>query len=174
MNPEVARLIEQLKLEPLEAEGGYFRQTWRAATSPDSDRPMGTCIYALQTNDPDSFSAMHRLPTDEIWHFYLGDPFMLLLLHADGSVTEPVLGPDILRGQLVQLVVRAGTWMGGRLAAGGSFCLFGCTMAPGFTEADYEGGSSAMLVENYPNYEARIRSLVRDGGSLSMSTLDQA
>ncbi len=169
MNPEAATLIEQLGLVALEAEGGYFRQTWRSGTRLESGQPAGTCIYALQTDEPDSFSAMHRLPTDEIWHFYLGDPFQLLLLHADGSVSEPVLGRDLLAGQHVQLVVPAGTWMGGRTITGGSYSLFGCTMAPGFTEADYEGSAAEPLIARWPNYEARIRSLVRDGGPLRMT-----
>ena len=169
MTPEAADLIHQLGLLPLEAEGGYFRQTWRSASVLPNGTPTGTCIYALQTDDPDSFSAMHRLPTDEVWHFYLGDPFGLLLLHPDGSVAEPVLGRDLAHGQHLQLVVPAGTWMGGRVEPGGSYSLFGCTMSPGFNEADYEGGLAETLVRRWPNYNARIRSLVRAGGPVHMT-----
>jgi hypothetical protein len=43
-----------------------------------------SAIVALVTDDPSTFSDMHRLPTDEIWHFYRGDPIELLLLHRDG------------------------------------------------------------------------------------------
>ena len=169
MSPEAAALIERLGLEPLEAEGGFFRQTWRSATSLASGQPHGTCIYALHTDEPDSFSAMHRLPTDEIWHFYLGDPFSLLLLHSNGAASEPVLGNDLEAGHHPQLVVPAGTWMGGRMVVGGSYSLFGCTMAPGFTESNYEGSEAQPLFDRWPNYEARIRSLVRDGGQLLMT-----
>ncbi len=170
MHPEARALIDLLGLAPLDAEGGYFRQTWRSSVDPVSKKPLGTCIVALQTDEPDSFSALHRLPTDEIWHFYLGDAFQLLLLHTDGSVTEPVLGHDLAAGQQIQLVVPAGTWMGGRVVASGRFSLFGCTMAPGFTEVDYEGGSAADLVARWPDHGGRIRSLVRDGGPVRMTS----
>ena len=173
MSPEAAALIEQLRLVPLEAEGGYFRRTWQANALLPSGQPLGTCIYALQTDDPDSFSALHRLPTDEIWHFYLGDPFELLLFHANGTVTEPVLGRDLAAGEHVQLIITAGTWMGGRVRAGGSFTLFGCTMAPGFTETDYEGADADTLVARWPEYKARIRSLIHEGGPTSMTEKQQ-
>ena len=172
MHPEAAELIDRLGLEPLEAEGGYFRQTWRSSLSLPSGKPCGTCIYALQTDEPDSFSAMHRLPTDEIWHFYLGDPLHLLLLHEDGSVSEPVLGHDVGNGQHVQLFIPAGTWMGGRVVAGGRFALFGCTMAPGFTEDDYEGAVAEDLIARWPHYNARIRSLIRVGGPVKMTATE--
>ncbi len=168
MTPEAASLIERLGLQPLDVEGGFFRQTWRSPMVLPSGKPIGTCIYVLQTNDPDCFSAMHRLPTDEIWHFYRGDPLALLLLHPNGSSSEPVLGPDVAAGQHVQLVVPAGTWMGGRVLAGGSHSLLGCTMAPGFTEDDYEGTPAEPLVAQWPQHEASIRSLVRSGDVLRM------
>jgi uncharacterized protein len=169
MHPEAADLIVRLGLEPLEAEGGWFCQSWRSPELLPSGEPTGTCIYALQTDEPDCFSAMHRLPTDEIWHFYLGDPLGLLLLHPDGSSSEPVLGPDLAAGHQVQLVVSAGTWMGGRIASRGGYALVGCTMAPGFTETGYEGTTAAPLIAKWPQHETRIRSLVRADGPRHMS-----
>ncbi|MBO4260795.1 hypothetical protein GRC12_44330, partial [Streptomyces griseorubiginosus] len=101
-------------LEPIPREGGLFRQTWAGPERPDG-RPEGTAIVALLTAD--DFSALHRLPTDEIWHFYLGDPLELLLLAPDGTSRTTVLGPDVLGGQQIQFTVPAGTWMGGRVLA---------------------------------------------------------
>lgn len=124
-------------------------------------RPEGTAIVALLTAAPDDYSALHRLPADEVWHFYLGDPLELLLLAPDGSARTAVLGPDVLRGQQVQSTVPAGTWMGGRVAAGGSWTLFGCTMAPGFTYDGYEHGDAAGLTARYPAEAARIAGLCR-------------
>jgi predicted cupin superfamily sugar epimerase len=89
-------IVAKLGLRPLPVEGGLFVLTWR---SDDSPTPAGTATYAAFTGHPDSFSAMHRLSVDEIWHFYLGDPVDLLLLHPDGTHSTPRLGSDVLAGQ---------------------------------------------------------------------------
>ncbi|MET9910384.1 cupin domain-containing protein [Streptomyces sp. NPDC006476] len=157
MTPE--ELITHYGLEPIPREGGLFRQTWAGPERPDG-RPEGTAIVALLTAD--DFSALHRLPTDEIWHFYLGDPLELLLLAPDGTSRTTVLGPDVLGGQQIQFTVPAGTWMGGRVLAGGaSWTLFGCTMAPGFTFEGYEHGDAAALTARYPDRAAQIAGLCR-------------
>ncbi|MFJ4523947.1 cupin domain-containing protein [Streptomyces sp. NPDC088810] len=151
-------LIAHYGLEPLPREGGLFRRTWAGPERPDG-RPEGSAIVALLTAD--DFSALHRLPFAEVWHFYLGDPLRLLLLAPDGTTRTPVLGPDLRAGQHLQLTVPARTWMGARVAAGGSWTLFGCTMAPGFTYADYEHGNAADLTARYPAEAARITDLCR-------------
>ncbi|MFF5156009.1 cupin domain-containing protein [Streptomyces sp. NPDC000348] len=153
-------LVAHYGLEPLPREGGRFRQTWAGPARPDG-RPEGTAIVALLTDAPGDFSALHRLPADEVWHFYLGDPLHLLLLAPDGTSRTPVLGPDVLGGQHVQLTVPAGTWMGARVAAGGAWTLFGCTMAPGFTPGGYEHGDAAELVARHPGRAALIVELCR-------------
>jgi predicted cupin superfamily sugar epimerase len=163
-------VILRLGLAPLQGEGGYFRQTW---VSPESvaggvlgDRypratAVGTAIYYLVTNAPDGFSALHRLPTDEIYHFYLGDPVEQLLLHADGRSEVIVLGSDIASGQRVQHVAPRDTWQGTRLRAGGHWALLGTTMAPGFDIAGYEAGDRGALCAAYPHEAARIAALTR-------------
>jgi uncharacterized protein len=148
-----ARLIELLRLEPLPVEGGHFRQTWRSAA--------GTAIYYLLTDDPDSFSALHRLPTDEIYHFYLGDPVELLLLHDGGRIEHVALGPALQHGQHVQYVVPHGVWQGSRLRRGGRFALLGTTMAPGFEPSTYESGEREGLAAAYPAAAEAIRGLTR-------------
>jgi predicted cupin superfamily sugar epimerase len=151
-------LVAHYGLEPIPREGGLFRRTWAGPEGPDG-RPRGTAIVALLTSD--DFSALHRLPHDEIWHFYLGDPLDLLLLAPDGTSRTAVLGPDVLGGQHPQLTVPAGTWMGGRVAPGGAWTFFGCTMAPGFTYADYEHGDAADLAARHPAQADRIAGLCR-------------
>jgi predicted cupin superfamily sugar epimerase len=153
-------LVAHYGLEPIPREGGRFRQTWAGPARPDG-RPEGTAIIALLTGAPGDFSAMHRLPADEIWHFHLGDPLDLLLLAPDGTARTPVLGPEVLGGQHVQLTVPAGTWMGARVAAGGAWTLFGCTMAPGFTYEGYEHGDAAELTARHPDRAALITELCR-------------
>jgi predicted cupin superfamily sugar epimerase len=151
-------LVAHYGMEPIPREGGLFRETWAGARRPDG-RPEGTAIVALLTSD--DFSAMHRLPTDEIWHFYLGDPLELFLLAPDGSARTVVLGPGVLGGQYVQFTVPARTWMGARVVAGGAWTFFGCTMAPGFTYADYEHGDAAELTALRPAEADRIAALCR-------------
>lgn len=167
---DARRLVELLGLAPLPVEGGHFRQTWVAGDRLAADalpgrygreKPAGTAIYYLLTSEPDSFSALHRLPTDEVYHFYLGDPVAMLMLGDAGRVEEVTLGPDLLAGQRVQHVVPAGVWQGSRLRPGGRFALLGTTMAPGFDGADYEGGVRERLVAEYPAAAAEIGRLTR-------------
>ncbi|MGP8300892.1 cupin domain-containing protein [Streptomyces inhibens] len=155
-------LIEFYGLAPLSREGGRFRQTWAGPARPDG-RPEGTAIVMLLTAEPGDFSALHRLPTDEIWHFYTGDPLTLFLLSegGPGRARTVVLGSDVLGGQHVQFTVPAGTWMAAEVADGGAWTLFGCTMAPGFTFEDYEHGDAAELAARFPQEAARITALSR-------------
>ncbi|MGY5128921.1 cupin domain-containing protein [Streptomyces nigrescens] len=156
-------LIDFYGLVPLPREGGRYRRTWAGPERPDG-RPEGTAIVMLLTAEPGDFSALHRLPADEIWHFYRGDPLTLLLLREDGgggTARTVVLGPDVLAGQHVQFTVPAGTWMAAEVADGGSWTLFGCTMAPGFTFEDYEHGDAAVLAARFPEEAGRITALSR-------------
>ncbi|TPQ18841.1 cupin domain-containing protein [Streptomyces sporangiiformans] len=154
-------LVARYQLEPIPREGGRFRRTWEGPERPDG-RPEGTAIVALLTSEPGDFSALHRLPADEVWHFYLGDPLEMLLLAPDGTSRTVVLGPDVLDGrQHVQYTVPAGTWMGAHVVPGGAWSFFGCTMAPGFTYGGYEHGDAAELTARYPAEAARIAALSR-------------
>ena len=168
MTPE--ELIEMFKLEALPVEGGLFFQTYLSAEtiSQDSlperypvDKPMGTAIMYLLTANADSFSALHKLPTDEVYHFYLGDPVELLQLHPDGSGERIILGQDLLGGQKVQHVVPRDVWQGSHLLPGGQFALLGTTMAPGYTDEDYIGGDPDALIAAYAEWEALIEQLTR-------------
>jgi predicted cupin superfamily sugar epimerase len=120
-------------------------------------RPCATAIYFLLT--PEAHSAVHRLQTDEVWHFYLGDTVEMLLLAADGSGRAVLLGPDLSAGQRPQVVVPRGVWMGARLSPGGRFALLGTTMAPGFDAADFEAGNRAALLAAYPAFREMILAL---------------
>ena len=126
-------VIEHFNLEPLEGEGGYFRQTW---TTGEDRAPLGSAILYLIT--PDSWSALHRLTHDEIFHFYLGDPCRMVLGYPDVSVECVTLGQDIENGERVQHVVPKGAWQGTKLATGGAWALLGTTMAPGYTPECFE------------------------------------
>ena len=168
--PSAAQLVEYLGLEPLTIEGGHFKQTYVASESITAGalpkrygapRSFGTAIYYLLTSDPDSFSALHRLETDEIYHFYLGNPVEMLLLCPESRGERVVLGPDVLAGQRLQFVVPRGVWQGLRVISGGSVALMGTTMAPGFDLADWSEGKRESLLREYPQYTGLIRALTR-------------
>ena len=141
-----ADIIKMLNLTPHPNEGGYFRETYRSALS--------TAIYYLLTTE--TFSAMHRLPGDEIFHFYLGDPVEMLQLHPDGSGTAHILGTDLGKGMHPQVLVPGGVWQGSRLMPGKTFALLGTTMAPGFRFEDYETGNRGALTKAFPEFSELI------------------
>jgi len=157
-----------LNLTPHPEEGGYFVETYRSPhhipkdvlpEGYEGERLLATAIYYLLT--PDTFSAMHRLPADEIFHFYLGDPVEMLQLLPDGSGRVITLGGDILNGMYPQVTVKKGVWQGSRLLPGGSFALLGTTMSPGFERVDYESGKRDVLIKSYPRFRDLICALTR-------------
>jgi uncharacterized protein len=168
--PTAHEIIAALNLQPHPIEGGFFRETYRSTGmisvdslppgySSQAGRSMGTSIYYLLTAD--TFSELHRLPTEEVFHLYLGGPVRMLQLFAGGATRELVIGPDILAGQQPQVVVPAGVWQGSMLAPGVDFALLGATMAPGFDYADYEQGRRSVLAGLYPGHADLIEQLTR-------------
>jgi hypothetical protein len=161
-----AELKQLLGLVPLEFEGGSFRETWRAgeglpaAALParyGAARAFGTAIlYLLEAAE---VSAMHRLRSDETWHFYLGDSVELLQLGRDGTAHVVLLGHDLAAGEHVQHTVPRDTWQGARVTAGGAWALLGATMAPGFDRDDFESGTRAALLAGWPRAAALIEAL---------------
>ncbi len=162
-------IIALLNLKRHPKEGGFYSETYRAEeTIPPgvlparypSQRSVSTCIYYLLTTG--TFSAIHRLQSDEIFHFYLGDPVEMLQLRPDGAGQTVVLGPDLRLGMTPQIVVPRGVWQGSRLVAGGKFALLGCTVAPGFDFADYEHGRRDDLMAAYPEFRENIVALTSE------------
>jgi uncharacterized protein len=166
--PSAKEIQELLKLQPLPVEGGFFAETYRSQSTLSQrslpagysgERPLSTAIYYMLT--PDTFSAMHRLKGDEVYHFYLGDPAEMLILTPDGTGETLLMGQDIVSGMRLQHVVPGGAWQGSRLAPGGKFALLGTTMAPGFDPADFELGAREELSARYPAYAKLIAVLIR-------------
>lgn len=164
----IDQIINILNLKPHPEEGGYFVETYRSTENiPEEASPNrykgirshSTAIYYLLT--PETFSAIHRLQSDEIFHFYLGDPAEMLQLWPDGSGRMVILGSDILNGMQPQLIVPRGVWQGSRLLKGGRFALLGTTVSPGFEFTDYVTGQRKDLVKSYPQFEDLIISLTK-------------
>ncbi|MDQ3695142.1 MAG: cupin domain-containing protein [Chloroflexota bacterium] len=156
-------VIALLDLRPMPVEGGYFTETERSGHLPAeliADTHAGrrsrfTAIYYLLT--PATMSAMHRLPGQETFHHYMGDPVEQLQLAPDGSGRTVLIGSDLAAGQRPQLVVPGGLWQGSLVLSGDAgYALMGTTMSPGFHLDDYEHGDRARLTAAYPAFAAAI------------------
>lgn len=159
MHPTIRTLIERYRLERLPVEGTLFAQTYCAAREVSPGRPVGTAMIGLYCEEPLSQSRFHRLSVDELWHFYAGDPFRLIVLRPEGAAEDVILGPDPLRGHRSQYLVPAGAWQAAHLIPGGLYSLYGCTLAPGYTPDIFEAGTRAALLAAYPSRRDDIERL---------------
>jgi predicted cupin superfamily sugar epimerase len=161
-----AYCITHLGLIPHPA-GGYYKETYRSEGTIDSSLPDGisgprsfsTGIYFLLEHG--NFSAFHRIKSDEMWHFYAGDPLEVIEITPQGKLIITVLGNNLERGEVFQYVVPAGHWFGSRVKAGGIFSLVGCTVAPGFDFADFEMAEQDDLKKKFPYHSSIIEELTR-------------
>lgn len=154
-------LIDHLKLER-HPEGGWYRQSYLAETTvetPRGKRAASTAIYFLLSGD--EFSALHRIQSDEVWHFYAGDTLVVSVLHPDGRHEDLQLGQSLPAGESLQAWVPAGCWFGARLKWPGTYALVGCTVAPGFDFCDFEMGERNALQKAYPQHTELIHRLTR-------------
>jgi uncharacterized protein len=160
-------VIEQFELVPHPTEGGWYRESYRSdeliggSCLPErygSPRSFGTCIYYLLTRDKQSI--LHRVASDEVYHFYLGDPVTMLQLHHDGSSSVVTLGQNVADTEQVQAVVPEGTWQGSFLD-GGEFALMGCTLSPGYDFSDYESATRSELTARWPERKQLIMRLTQ-------------
>jgi predicted cupin superfamily sugar epimerase len=160
MTAEEIKHLLRLRAHPM--EGGFFRRTYTSELCVELDRGKrhaGTTIYYLL--EAGTFSEMHKLASDEIFHFYLGDPVEMLQLWPGGKTKTVVLGHDLVADQHVQLTVPADVWQGTKLIGDGQVALLGCSVYPGFDFKDYTRGSYAELSAGWPVETERIRTLVR-------------
>ena len=150
---------------PLDVEGGMWRAMFRSdETLPEGIFPgragdreaYGSILYLLTA---DAVSRMHRLASDEIWHFYMGAACELLLLCPDGTGHAVRLGQDLLGGECVTTLAPRGCWQGVRMIGEGDFALLGTTMTPAYEDSDYEDGTEALLKE-YPEFADKILPLL--------------
>ena len=152
------QIIRLLKLQPLEIEGGFFRRTYTSAEKWNSeDQHIGSAIYYLIT--PDSFSTLHKVTSDELFHFCYGDPVEMLLLHPNESGEIKSLSNQPGLNFNPQQLVPKNTWQGCRLKKDGTVALLGVSVFPEFKYADFVKGDPDYLVKIYPEFETIIRAL---------------
>jgi predicted cupin superfamily sugar epimerase len=167
MTADDVKKILGLVLHP--CEGGCYVRTYesgeRVPPTAFADgrypgaRHTGTAIYYLL--EPGTFSEIHRLKSDEVFHFYMGDPVEMLQLHADGKGNIVRIGNRLDQGERPQVVVSRDIWQGSHLAAGGEWALLGCTVSPGFEFEDYEAATREELSAGWPEFSQLIRQLTR-------------
>lgn len=167
MNKPIAEeLIEQLELVK-HPEGGWYRETYRSDEVIQktalpcrfaNDRTVSTAIYfLLQSGD---ISALHRIKSDEIWHFYSGESLIVHVITPQGEYYPLNLGSNITAGETFQCVVPAGCWFGAEVSGFG-YSFVGCTVAPGFDFADFEMGNRDDLLKEFPNHKEIVQRLTR-------------
>jgi predicted cupin superfamily sugar epimerase len=167
MRPSASYWIEKLGLTT-HVEGGAFREVYRSElVIPRSnlplffqgDRNVSTSIYFLLAQG--QFSAFHRIASDEVWHFYFGDPLIVYEITHGGRMVVHRLGPDLENGECFQTVIKAGSWFASVPADGSEYSLVGCTVAPGFDFEDFELADGAPLAAQYPEHAEVIKRLTR-------------
>lgn len=163
IHPDTRAVLDHYQFQRLPVEGTFFKNTYCSEQKTQNGEPAGTAMIGLYCEKPLSVSCFHRLPYDEVWHVYGGDPFLLVLLHPDGSSEKVLMGSDPIKGQRVQFVVPAHTWQAGYIVPGGRYALFGCTMAPGFSGSGFEAGIAEKLIDQYPERKEDIRRLSING-----------
>jgi predicted cupin superfamily sugar epimerase len=154
--------IKRLKMLP-HPEGGFFKETYRSEEVarrehlPDrfsGERNFSTSIYYLLENN--QVSKLHRIKSDEMWHFYDGCGLVIYSIDSKGDLNENKLGLNPDQHESPQVLVKAGDWFGAKVSKPDSFCLAGCTVSPGFHFDDFEMGDRNYLLDTFPEHEEII------------------
>ena len=166
---DAQKIIDKFAMTRIPHEGPWFAPTYKspeliggvAADRYSTGRYVYSAILAVFTRE--DFSAMHKLATDEMWHFYGGCPTDILLLYPDGTGEIKRLGNNVADDENPQVLVPAGTWMGASPVGPDkeAYTFAGNTLSPGFEYDDYIPGDRDVLVSDYPGYARLIRSLTR-------------
>ena len=160
------QVIELMKLEPLEGEGGFFRRTYcseQTAEYNNAVKPIVSAIYYLIT--PDNFSALHLLQRDEIFHFYAGDSIEFIKIR-NGKLETLAFGNNIENGENPQIVVEGGVWQALRISEQSTtkhgWALVGTTVSPAFEFTDFLVGKRSDLRKMFPDLHTAIDRFTRE------------
>jgi predicted cupin superfamily sugar epimerase len=147
-------------------EGGWYSEVYRSALTLNKDHlpsqftdNRNACTHIYFLLEKKGFSAFHRIKSDELWHFYAGDPLIVYEIDETGELKQHLLGNDIEKGQSLFCVIKAGNWFGSRVASSSEYALVGCTVSPGFDFNDFEMGERNRLLDEFPQHADLIRSM---------------
>lgn len=141
-------------------EGGYFSETYRSVETTSTlvgERSLCTGIYFLL--EQGDVSHFHRIKSDEMWHFYDGDPLVIVEIDEEGELISTLLGRDLEKGQVPQYVVKANRWFGSYPAKGSKFSFVGCTVSFGFDFNDFELAKRDKILKEFPSHKEIITKL---------------
>jgi predicted cupin superfamily sugar epimerase len=141
---QISELIKLHNLLP-HPEGGFFKETYRSEFSTG-------IFYLLEKGQK---SSLHRIRSDEMWHFYGGDSISIVEITIMGTIKETILDHNN-----VQHVVPANVWFGAYLPEGSRFAFTGCTVAPAFHFSDFEMGDKEEMLKEFPRAKDMIEKLL--------------
>lgn len=165
MSAKADYYIQKLELTT-HVEGGAFKEIYRSLTvipktslshEFHGDRNTSTAIYFLLKYK--QISALHKIASDEMWHFYDGNPLCIYEITKEGILIKHVLGNNLDKGESFTCVIKAGSWFGSRCEVENGFSLVGCTVAPGFDFEDFVLANREELSKEYPQYAGLIHEL---------------
>ncbi len=149
-------IIDKLKLIP-HPEGGFYRETYRSGyrivNDKNENRNLSTAIYYLL--EAEEKSLFHRIQSDELWFFHLGQPLEIILIE-DARLTTIMLGNDIENNEVPQITIPANTWFAARVKNGKGFALVSCTVAPGFDFEDFDLAKREELMQQFAHLKEVI------------------
>jgi predicted cupin superfamily sugar epimerase len=162
MSSRIDTLITSLQLWP-HPEGGFYREMYRSEEllhSPDhgNSRSLLTSIFFLLTNG--SFSAFHRIGSDELWYYHEGAACAIHILQQDGGYRRIDLGMDVTENESLFATVKAGDWFASE--SKGDYSLVSCAVAPGFEFSDFEMADRNKLLLAFPSEAELILRLTRN------------
>ena len=157
-HPEAARLRRRLDLRP-HPEGGWYRQTFKSMTTVTTEKgahrsSITSILFLLESR---TFSAFHKLRSDETWHFYRGDSVALDLIDSAGNHERRILGAE----DRFQTTMPAGVLFAAHVEPPGGFALVGCDVAPGFEYDDFTIPSRDELTGAFPQLRDLIERYTR-------------
>jgi predicted cupin superfamily sugar epimerase len=152
-------LIDKFNMQA-HPEGGFFTETYRSEGKFDQKSYSTGIYFLLRKND---ISHLHRIKSDEMWHFYDGDPLKVVEIDESGKIIETILGTDYEKGMVSQYVVKANRWFGSMplegVSGGSDYCFVGCTVSPGFEFEDFELASFDSLATEYPQHRDLLKKI---------------
>lgn len=166
-NHSAAFWISHLNLQQ-HIEGGHYGEVYRSdlklaqqalPASFNGDRHSCTHIYFLLQKG--EFSAFHRIQSDELWHFYAGEPLVIYEIETNGLLTKHILGSNPLNEESPFCYIKAGSWFASQPLPQSEYSLVGCTVSPGFDFADFELAKKDILTKQFPDHTELISGLCR-------------
>lgn len=150
--------IQKLELQP-HPEGGYYKEVYRSKEEIavfGGMRSCSTSIYYLL--EQDNISRLHRIKSDEGWHFYAGNSAIVIdMVSPKGNHTQVKVGNNLEENEHLQYFVPANYWFAAHIENQDGFALVGCTVAPGFDFSDFEMADTNEFKSTYPHLASILK-----------------